>query len=448
MKRSDGSRRKIEAPKAPIFWRKIDPQLPRDVWLLQVGGVLNSFGNGVVFPFLAIYFRDVRGLGIEVAGLAIAVSSVMQLLAVLALGPLIDRAGARTTLGAGLVLQAAGFGLLPLVSEAWHAYALMALEGVGSAAFWPSQSTLISRLTPPARRHAAFAQQRVTMNLGVGLGGLVGGLIANVDSPTSFTVLFVLDAVTFLAYVVVLFAIRVPATTPEEAAAPAGSYLDVLRHRVFLGLWTLNFLFVAVGYSLFNLLPPFVREHSHVSERQIGAIFFVNTLVIVLAQLPISRAIEGRRRMRALALMPLLWAAAWLLVDASGYWLDGVTAFLAVAFAAAVLGVGECFHGPAHQALVADLATDRLRGRYFSVHSASWGLGGAVGPAVGGLLLAAEPFALWPLAAAVCVVAAVGAAALERGVPPRLRRIPRAQPQHDLVPGELEPAPMGIGPSG
>jgi MFS family permease len=424
------------------LWRQLDPQLPRDVWLLQIGGVLNSFGNGVVFPFLAIYFRDVKGLGIEVAGIAIALSAAMQLLAVLALGPLIDRVGARATLGAGLVLQALGFGLLPLVSEPWHAYALMALEGVGSAAFWPSQSTLLSRLTPPARRHAAFAQQRVTMNLGVGLGGLTGGLIANVDSPTSFTVLFVVDALTFLAYLGVLFVIRDPGG--ELSAAEGGSYLDVLRHRVFLGLWTLNFLFVAAGYSLFNLLPPFVREHSHVSERQIGAIFFVNTIVIVLAQLPISRAIEGKRRMRALALMPLLWAAAWLLVDASGYWLEATAAFVAVAFAAAVLGVGECFHGPAHQALVADLASDRLRGRYFSVHSASWGLGGAVGPAVGGFLLAAAPFTLWPLAAAVCVLAAAGALALERAVPPRLRSIPRDEPEHDLVHRELEPRPAEV----
>ena len=426
------------------YLRSIDPQLPRDVWLLQVGGVLNSFGNGIVFPFLAIYFRDVRGLGIEVAGIAIAISAAMQLLAVLALGPLIDRLGARATLGAGLVLQAAGFGLLPLVSEPWHAYVLMAVEGVGSAAFWPSQSTLISRLTPPARRHAAFAQQRVTMNLGVGLGGLTGGLIANVDSPTSFTVLFVLDALTFLAYVGVLFVIQDPGAEPTSAGESPGSYLDVLRHRVFLGLWALNFLFVAAGYSLLNLLPAFVREESGVSEREIGVIFFVNTLVIVIAQLPVSRLLEGRRRMRALALMPLLWALAWLIVDASGYWLEATAAFAAVAFAAAIFGIGECFHGPAHQALVADLATDRLRGRYFSVHSASWGLGGAVGPALGGLLLASAPFALWPLAAAVCLVAMVGVLALERSVPPGLRRIPR----HVAEPEELEPAQLGFGHPG
>jgi MFS family permease len=418
--------------------RSFDPQLPRQVWLLQVGGLANSFGNGVVFPFLAIYLHNVRGFGIATAGLAIAVSSAFQLLAGVAMGPVIDRLGPKRVLASGLVVQGAGFGLLPLVSEPWHAYALLAVEGAGSAAFWPSQSTLISRLTPAPRLHAAFAQQRVTMNLGVGLGGVTGGLIANVDSPTSFTVLFVLDGLTFLAYVAVVGFIRDPGLAPLREGEARGSYAQVLRDRLFVGLWGLNFLFVMAGYSLLNLLPPFVRDHGHVSERQIGLIFFFNTLAIVLAQLPLSRWIEGRRRLRALALMPALWAIAWLGVDATGYWLEATAAFVAVSVCVVVIGIGECFHGPAHQALVGELGGDRLRGRYFALHSLSWGLGGTAGPALGGLILAGAPFALWPLAAGVCAVASVGALALERLVPPRLQRIPRA----DV---ELPIAPVGLG---
>jgi MFS family permease len=161
-----------------------------------------------------------------------------------------------------------------------------------------------------------------------------------------------------------------------------------------------------------------------VSERQIGAIFFVNTLAIVLAQLPISRWIEGRRRMRALALMPALWAVAWLLVDAGGYWFTPGTAFVIIAFAVIMLGVGECFHGPAHQALVSDIGSPHLRGRYFAVHSLSWGLAGFVGPALGGFILAGAPFALWPLASLVCVIAVVGVLRIERYIPAHLQRVP------------------------
>src|SRR5437763_7271710 len=170
--------------------RARDPQLPREVWLLQLGGVMNSFGNGVVLPFLVIYLHDVRGFGLGVSGLVVAVSAAAQLCAGIVAGPLVDRLGPRPVLGAGLMMQAAGFGLFPLVRSPWHAFALIAIEGAGSAGFWPSQSTLIARLTPPPRRHAAYAQQRVTMNLGIGLGGLSGGLIASVARPSTFTLLF------------------------------------------------------------------------------------------------------------------------------------------------------------------------------------------------------------------------------------------------------------------
>jgi MFS family permease len=417
---------------------RFDPQLPRQVWLLQAGGVVNSFGNGVVLPFLVIYLHDVRGFGLGTAGLAIAVASAAQLAAGIGAGPIIDRFGPRPTLAVGLILQAVGFGLLPLVRHPWHAFVLLAIEGAGSSGFWPSQSTLVARLTPAARRHAAFAQQRLTMNLGIGLGGLAGGLIAHVSNPRTFTVLFLLDAVTFLGYVGMIALIDDPGVEVDETMAPA-SYGAVFRDRTFLGLWGLNFLFVSAGYSLINLFPQFARDHSHVSEREIGLIFAVNTGVIVLAQLPLSRWIEGKRRMRALALMPALWAVAWLLVDGTGAWLDATPAFIAFAVAAGLLGVGECFHGPAHQALVADIAPAQLRGRYFAVHSLSWGLAGTVGPAAGGFILAAAPFALWPLASAVCVFAVGGALAMERFIPPRLRRIPRDEAS---IPGLAEPAPV------
>ncbi len=56
------------------------------------------------------------------------------------------------------------------------------------------------------------------MNLGIGLGGVVGGLIATTADPQSFTVLYLFDAATFLAFVVVLGFVR----EPRQAAMPLG----------------------------------------------------------------------------------------------------------------------------------------------------------------------------------------------------------------------------------
>jgi len=50
------------------------------------------------------------------------------------------------------------------------------------------------------------------------------------------------------------------------------------------------------GMSGFELLPAYAKNEAGVSETAIGIVFFVNTVVIVLTQLPISRRSEGRRR--------------------------------------------------------------------------------------------------------------------------------------------------------
>ena len=44
------------------------PPLPRSVLTLQAGGLINSFGNGMVIPFMFIYLHNVRGIELGVAG--------------------------------------------------------------------------------------------------------------------------------------------------------------------------------------------------------------------------------------------------------------------------------------------------------------------------------------------------------------------------------------------
>jgi MFS family permease len=390
---------------------------------MEAGGLANAFGNGVAYPFTVIYLHNVRGFSLGIAGLVLATNAVVGLGAGPLAGVVVDRFGARVTLAVSLLLMAIGFGSFPWVTEPWHAFLASAIAGVGNGGFWPSQSTLLAGLTPQNRRHAAFALQRVSRNLGIGLGGITGGLIATTSDASSFTVLYMIDAITFVAFAVVLSFVPEP-ELPEEAHERRGRYLDVLRHRVFVAFVALNVLFVAAGYAQLELLPVFAKNEAGVTEKAIGVIFFANTLVIVLAQLPVSKLLEGRRRMRSLAVMTVLWAAAWLGVMLSGALLEASAAAVAFGLAVMVFAVGECFQGPTQGALVADLAPAHVRGRYMAVSTLSWEAGFIIGPAAGGFILAAEPLALWPLAACVCLAAGAGALALERSLPRELRLTP------------------------
>ena len=407
------------------FIRSLDPRLPREVYVLQAGGLVNAFGNGVVLPFLIIYLHNVRGISLGLAGLAAATQSATALASGFVAGSSSDRLGPRRVLLASLAVMALAFGLMPLIRTPLNAFALYVLWGVGSGAFWPAQSALLAGLTASSRRAAAYALQRLTMNLGVALGGIVAGLIASVGDPGSFTILFLIDVATFLAYfVVVVLRVPAPALHPDRAG---GSWRLVARDRTMVSFSLLNAVFMASAIAaMVELLPPFAKNVADVSEREIGVVFALDSIGVVVLQLPVAKLSEGRRRMHGLALMGVVWAAALLAVWAGGAFTTATAAAAVFAAATLTFAFGETLHGVIHAPLSADLAPARLVGRYLALASLSWQAGWIVGPAVGGFFLQRAPLALWPTAAGVNLLCAGWALRLERRLPEAVRRTPRS----------------------
>jgi MFS family permease len=401
------------------------PPLPRSVLTLQAGGLVNSYGNGFVMPFLLIYLYNVRGIGYAVAGLILATHAVVSIVAGPIFGSQIDRFGGKRMLAVSLAVLTVGYAAYVLVYEPWQGFLVAVVSGIGVGGFWPSQSTLIAGLTPPEQRPAAFAMQRVVMNLGFGLGALTAGFIAVADSPETFTALFLVDAASFAVYGAVMLAlVPEPARAGHESRG-SGSYRDVLQHRPFVAVVALNALFIFAGYSGFDVLPAYAKNEAGLSETSIGFLFLVNTGVIILAQLPIARLSRGRRRMPTLALFGLLWASAWLLVPFAGA-AGGQTAFLLLVVVMTVFAVGMCLHGAVAAPLVADLAQPHVLGRYMAMNALSWQVGFALGPALGGAGLALSPTGVWLAASALCASGAVLALVIESQLPLGSRRTPAA----------------------
>jgi len=395
------------------------------VLTLQVGGLVNAFGNGMVIPFMFIYLHNVRGIGLGLTGLIVAAHAVVSIVAGPIFGSQIDRFGGKRMLALSLAILTVGYAGYALVEVPWQGFLVAIVSGIGVGGFWPSQSTLITGLTPRDQLPSAFAMQRVVMNLGIGLGALTGGLIATTSSPETFTVLFLLDAVTFLVYAFVMYAlVPEPDLRDSGHAGRTGSYREVLRHRPFVAVIALNALFIFAGFSGFDVLPVYAKNEGGLSETQIGLLFLVNTLVIVLTQLPIARLARGRRRMPMLALFGLLWAGAWLLVPIAGAVASPETAFLVLVVVMVIFAVGQCLHGAVAAPLAADLAEPRLMGRYMALNALSWQIGFALGPALGGAGLAVSPNGVWIAAAALCAIGAACTLLVEGALPSRARRTP------------------------
>jgi MFS family permease len=414
------------------YLRSLDPRLPRDVYVLELGALVNAFGNGVVLPFLLIYLHNVRGIPFGLAGSAAAVQSAAALASGFLGGTLSDRLGPKRVLLGSLAVMTVAFALMPLIRTSWHAFAIYTLWGVGSGSFWPSQSALLAAMTPAARRAPAYALQRLAMNVGVALGGVVAGLIASVGHPRTFTVLFAIDCATFVGYMLVLARVRAPGLHEGRLG---GSWRAVLRDRVFTVYTLLNAAFMTAAISLVvELLPAFGKNVAGISEKEVGIVFALDAVGVVVLQLPVVKLSEGRRRMHGFALMGTLWAATLLAVWAAGSWTHATAAFGVLAAVMLVFAVGECLHGAIHAPLSVDLAPPQLLGRYTAAASASWQIGWIVGPAAGGFLLQHRPLLLWPIAAGVNLACAAAALALEPRLPESVRRTPRGEPQVVPVP--------------
>ena len=416
------------------YLRSLNPQLPRSVQILQLGGLLNAIGNGLILPFTLIYLHNERGIDLGTAGLILGTNAAVSLVAGPIAGALIDRVGAKRMLAIALLFLTVGIGGYSLVETAWQGFLAAAIVGVGNGAFWPSQSSMLAGLAPREKRPAVFAMQRVTMNLGIGIGGLAGGFIAS----ESFQALFVIDAFTFVGYAAVLWLFVPEPRQAVERAAGSGSYRVVFRHRVFMGLMVVNAALIAAGIAQLEILPAYAKNEVGIAETGIGQLFFINTMAVVLLQLPVARLAQGHRRMTFMALVGVGCAASWLLVPVSGLWLSGAAAFAVLACAVALFGVAECLHGAVQPPLVADLADHRLIGRYMAVSALSWQVGFTVGPPAGAALLAVSPTGLWLAAAGVCLLAGAAALLLERGLPEDVRRTPR------VAAAAAAPAPLAV----
>jgi len=193
---------------------------------------------------------------------------------------------------------------------------------------------------------------------------LAAGLVASVAHPFTFTILLIINCVSCVAYMLVLVRVRTPDLHPERAG---GSWRAIARDRTFLLYTALNAAFMASAISLMiELLPAFGKNVTHVSEREVGVIFALDAIGIVLFQLPVAKLAEGRRRMRGLALMGLVWAASLLAVWAAGAWTTATVAFVVLAAAMLVFAIGECLHGAGH-AIGLALHEPKRRTRCWSV---------------------------------------------------------------------------------
>ncbi|GHF24959.1 MFS transporter [Streptomyces morookaense] len=379
---------------------------------IQLGNALSAFGNGFTIPFLFIYVSQVRNLGASTAGVVLATFAVAALVVLPFTGRVIDRRGPLPVAVVGGVVAAMGSMGLGLADSKVLVVAAAAALGSGMAVIQPSLATMIVWCSTTATRSRAFAMQFFMNNLGLGIGGLLGGQLVDTSDPSSFVRLFAIESVMFLVLGATVATVRLPKVPRVDDAVPtgrdeqdaAGGWRALLADRAMVQLSVLGFVMFFACYGQFESgLAAFAVEVTRISPATLGMALAANTAAIVLAQFVVLKLVERRRRSRVIALVGLIWTVAWLAAGVSGL-VPGVhgvaTALLISTYA--LFGVGESMLSPTLAPLVADLAPARMVGQYNSAFALVKQLALAIGPAAGGLIAGAGMFGVYIVMLVVC----------------------------------------------
>lgn len=392
-------------------------------WLLSTVAV-QTLGRGLTLPFTLIYLHEVRGFDLGLSGTLMALIAIVGLAVTGPGGALTDRFGARAVLLVGIVAMIAGNALLAFATTPGVAAVALVLIGFNLGVSWPAFNALIAAVVTGELRQQYFGINFALVNLGIGVGGVVGGLFADVDRPGTFTAIFLGDAISGLIPLALLLGplrhVHGRAARPDDGSAtPTIGYLAILREPAVRWLTALTFVAMFIGYGQLEAgFPGFSRQVAEVSTRTVGLAFAVNTAVIVILQFSVLSRISGRRRTRVMIVMAVIWAAAWGLLGASGAAPGGAAAVAGVLGFMAVFALGETLLQPTVPAMSNDLASDHTRGRYNAISAGAFQGGAIAGPVVAGFLLQHDLAAVYiGLMILGCAAIAVMALALERHVP-------------------------------
>lgn len=368
-------------------WRGLDG-LPREVWLLFATNLINRAGM-MVLPFLIVYLTRELHFSAGQAGLAFALYGGAAIFAGPIGGRLSDRIGALPVMRASMLLSGSVVMLFPLARSITAVYVVTAVWAACAEMFRPASLAALTHVVVPSQRKAAYALNRLAINLGMSIGPALGGFLAAV----SFHSMFVVDALTTLTAAMVLVAARWRPTavpnaddTAPHARPPMPRLLRNSRLVVFL---LATFLVSIVFYQHESALPLYMVQYLSLSPAFYGTLFTINTLMIVALEVPINRATAE-------------WPHAWALAGGCLLFAFGFGGLAIVSSATGILVTvviwtfGEMMLFPAMAAHLGDLAPEAQRGAYMGAYSMSLSLALTVGPWLGTQLLSrGSPSLVW-----------------------------------------------------
>ncbi|MET4156856.1 MFS transporter [Agromyces sp. PvR057] len=439
--------------------------------ILVTATLISRVGRGIFITITVLYFTLIVGLPAHEIAIVLGAASAAGIVASLAGGWLADRMSARRVLLVFTTLE--GLGLLCYAATGDFVSALVVAVVVGAFGQGANSTrmAILARAFEPEQRVHARAVLRTVTNVSIAVGSGLGALALAIGTAEAYRILLVAAGALYLLALVRL--VKLPASVDAPRAVPpvtgaveavavgdgvgdegdddasadradaadgrssnaaraATSARPAKRRSRFahspwrdpryLALTGLSAIF-GMQFGVAEIgVPLWIAHETDASAVLVSAVLIINTTIVVLFQVPLSRGTHDLRRAGRVSAIAAWLMAATCLVYAAAAGLPVWFSVLFIVLASITHAFAEVLSQAGGWGLSFELADPVQAGTYQGVYSMGYSIGATLAPAVVTATALNMGLAGWAILAVVFLASGLGTWAIARAAANRAER--------------------------
>jgi MFS family permease len=358
--------------------RNLVSRYPGQFWLMFCGMFISTVGASMIWPFLMLYVSDKLQVPLTAAAALATLNATVGVAASLVGGPITDKVGRKGVMVLSLIANGAAYAVMGQANSLSAFAILMSITGAVNPLYRVGGDAMMADLIPPEKRPDAYALLRLSNNVGVAIGPMVGGVLVT----ASYAIAFYCAAAGMITYGV-LIALFARETLPAEAAGvrvdALGGYDKVARDRRFMPFVGAMILTQMCATLMWVLMAVYAKKSYQVPENLYGLVPMTNALMVVFFQVAVTQLTKRQPPLKMLTVGALFYAlgvgSVALARGLGGFWISMV-----------IMTMGELIVMPTSSTYAAGLAPADMRGRYMSLYGLTWPVAAGIAPIMGGFM--------------------------------------------------------------
>ncbi len=375
--------------------------LSKKSWYLSVVMLVNRSGT-MVIPFMSIYCTERLHFSVIQAGFIMALFGLGAIFGAYIGGKIVDSIGfyslqLAALLSGGIMFMIVGY-LQTFISLCIGVFIL----SICNESFRPANSIAIAAYSNAENRTRSYSLNRLSINLGWGIGGALGGFLA----AHNYHLLFWVDGSTNIAAAILLFLLlpRIKSVLQNQDKENKIIIQSAYRDKSYLYFIFLVILFATCFFQLFTMLPLFYKMEWHFNEQFIGIMMALNGIIIAVVEMILIHRLDGTKP-------PVYFIRIGVILMGVGFVILSIfsASELIATISVVFITVGEMLSLPFMNTYWISRSSENNRGQYAALYTIAWAIAQIIAPTAGSQVIEHFSFSiLWWMVFAISLFVAAG----------------------------------------